>query len=248
MILLFMTAYRVPMGPGLSDQSWQSGIGTNYAAPMVSYADAVGPQITDGNITLAEITADGVHPTDLGHAYAAQFLEQNLQNAIENFPPGTSLAIIPPTQAPLYSSDFEYTSLQEGIGADGPALNPASNVGWIAQPYGSDPNLGPYEGAGLESSTIGSTLDFTVTGKEILLGYWVYGGPMGQVSVTVDGAAPVVLDSQLSGDAGNRAMNRVADSLASGPHQVHIDLLSTNDNGSTGNTFRLLCIGAGGVN
>ena len=145
---------------------------------MVSYFDAISPELTNGNITLAEINADGIHPTDLGHAYAAQFLEQNLLTAINNFPPGTVLEPIPPTQTPLYSSDFEFTSLVDGTGANGPSLNPTSNQGWFAQ---SDPTL-EYPGSGLQSSTPGSTLDFTVTGKEILIGYWLDGGPMGQAS------------------------------------------------------------------
>jgi lysophospholipase L1-like esterase len=248
-ILLFMTKYQLPVVEAwMTAQSWQSNIGANYNVPMVSYYDAIIPEYANGNITSAEITVDGTHPTDLGHAYTAQFLEQNLQLAIDNFPSGTALETIPATQAPLISSDFEFTSMEDGIGANGPALNPTSNLGWIAEPFASDPTLGPTPDPGLQSSTPGSTLDFTVTGKEILVAYYAYNGPMGQASVTVDGvAAPSVLDSYFLGNYGFRIMTRVANSLASGPHQVHIDLLSTMDSGSSGTTFRLLCVGTGGV-
>ena len=247
-IVLYMMKYQLPIvEANLTAQSWQSAIGANYSVPMVSYFDAISPELTNGNITLADITADGTHPTDLGHAYAAQFLEQNLQIAIDNFPSGTALQQTPATQAPLFTSDFEFTLLVDGIGADGPALNPTINVGWIAEPFASDPTLGPNVDPGLESFAPGSTLDFTVTGKEILMGYWDYDGPMGQVNVTVDGVTPgTVLDSW-NASAGFRGMWIVGDGLSSGPHAVHVELLSTADNGSTGNTFRLLCVGAGGV-
>jgi len=243
-ILLFMMTYALPIQEQYqTSQPWQSAIGTNYDLPMVSYFDAISPELTNGNITLAEISGDGTHPTDLGHAYAAQFLEQNLQIAIDNFPAGTALESIPATQSPLHSSEFEFTSL-----VDGATLNPSSNVGWVAEPANVPFSLG-YISAGLQSSTPGSTLDFEVTGREILLGYWVFDGPMGQASVTVDGVAyPDVLDGWFNQTwGGERGMTRVANSLASGTHQVHVDLLSTYDSGSTGNDFRLVCVGTGGT-
>jgi lysophospholipase L1-like esterase len=248
-ILLFMMKYQFPIvESNLTAESWQSGIGANYDLPMVSYFDAISPALTSGNITLAEVTADGTDPTDMGHAYAALFLEQNLQNAIDIFSSGTALEPIPATQAPLYSSDFEFTSLEDGTGGDGPPLNPSGNQGWGAEPIDSQPAIGNPD-SGLLSSTSGSTLDFVVTGKEIMLGYWIIGGPMGQASVTVDGVpAPSVLDgwSDLPNE-GRRGMSRVANGLANGPHQVQIELLDTVDSGSTGHNFLLLSVGAGGV-
>jgi lysophospholipase L1-like esterase len=246
-ILLFMMTYQLPIVESdVTAQPWQSAIGANYNVPMVSYFDAIGPELTNGNITLAQITPDDVHPNDLGHAYAAQFLEQNLQLAIDNFPSGTALEPIPATEAPLYSSDFEFTSLVEGNGTWGPPLNPTSNQGWVQVSTSPGGQLN-FPDAGLQSSTAGSTLDFTVTGKEILVGYWVNNAPMGQASVTVDGGAPATLDGFSATSNGDHTMYQAATGLADGPHQVQIQLLSTKDSGSTGNTFDLLTVGAGGV-
>jgi len=254
-ILLFMMTYGLPVVEDyLTAQPWQSAIGANYNVPMVSYFDAIGAELTNGNITLSEITADDVHPTDLGHAYAAQFIEQNIQNAIDNFPAGAALEDIPATAAPLYSSDFEFTSLQDGIGDDGPALNPTANSGWIDESAYSLASL-YWPPSGLFSSTPGSTLDFTVTGKEILIGYWIFNGPtltapMGEASVTVDGVAYYSdLDGWFDQSwGGYRGTTRVGNGLASGPHQVQITLLSTEDpGGSTGHDFIVLDVGAGGV-
>ena len=246
-ILLFMTKYQLPVvEEEMTAQLWQSAIGANYNLAMVSYFDAIGPELTDGNIAVTDLSGDGTHPNDLGHAYAAQFLELNLQNAIDSFSPGIAQETIAATPAPLYSNDFEFTSLEDGVGTNGPGLSPAGNQGWIAEAAGSDQFL-LGAAAGLESSTPGSTLDFTVTGKDILLGYWEYNGPMGKVSVTVDGV-PMAYDLDgwvpMAGN-GYRTFKRIASDLANGPHQVHVELLSTDD--TTGNTFRLLGVGAGGV-
>jgi lysophospholipase L1-like esterase len=254
-ILLFMMTYGLPVvEDNMTAQPWQSAIGTNYNVPMVSYFDAIGPELTNGNITLSEITADDVHPSNLGHAYAAQFIAQNIQNAIDNFPAGSALEDIPATAAALHSTDFEFTSLVDGIGDDGPALDPTANSGWTEESVYSMASL-YWPPSGLFSSTPGSTLDFTVTGKEILIGYWVFDGatmtaPMGEASVTVDGVAYY---SDLDGWfdqtwGGYRGETRVGNSLASGPHQVQITLLSTEDpGGSTGHDFIVLSVGAGGV-
>ena len=248
-ILLFMMTYPQTISqPTLEEyytaEPWQSAIGANYSVPMVSYADAIFPEIMNGTIALASITPDYTHPTDLGHAYIAQFLEQSITDAMNNFPAGTNAAPIPATPAALHSSDFEFTSL-----VDGATLNPTSNSGWVAKAAGTDGTNGNPD-AGLESSTPGSTLDFSVSGSEILVGYWVYDGAFGQVSVTVDGDASTstVLDGWADQTwGGSRGLTRVASGLTSGAHTVHIKLLSTKDSGSTGYTFRLLCVGAGGV-
>jgi len=84
-----------------------------------------------------------------------------------------------------------------------------------------------------------------VKGKEILVGYWGIDGPMGQVSVSVDGAAATTLDGFNPTLGGDLQLSQVASGLTDGPHQVYIELLSTQNSG--GNTFDVLCVGAGGV-
>jgi hypothetical protein len=78
---------------------------------MVSYADSIYPEIMNGAIILAQITTDFTHPTYLGHQYAAQFLEQAITNAVNNFPAGSTAESIPATPTPLHSSDLQFISL-----------------------------------------------------------------------------------------------------------------------------------------
>jgi lysophospholipase L1-like esterase len=244
-ILLFEMTYNDPLVKSRrTRQDWQSVIGTNYNLPMISFFDAIVPEMTDGTIPKELITSDLTHPTDLGHAYTALFLEQNIQNAIHNFPSGTPLESIPATQAPLYSCDFEFTSFVEGNGDWGIPMSPTGNQGWAAVSTSPGGRL-TYPSEGLESSSPGSTLDFTVTGKDILIGYWMNNGPLGQVSVTVDGGTPTTLDGFNVYSTGDNVIARVANGLTAGPHQVRVELLSTTNSGST--TFDVLSVGAGGV-
>jgi lysophospholipase L1-like esterase len=245
-IVLFMTTHQLPVvQSAMTAESWQSAIGANYDLPMVSYFQAISPELTNGHLTINQLTPDGTNPNDLGHAYAAQFIEQNLQIAINNFLPGTTPNVTSPTQPAMYSTDFEFTSLQEGIGTWGTPLNPINNQGWT--PVSVAPGGTPiFPDAGLEGSTPGSTIDFSVVGREILLGYYQIAGPMGQVRVSVDGGAAITLDGFYPSPIGNHVMSRLASGLQFGPHQVHIQLLGTKNSGSTGTTFDVLSIGAGG--
>jgi lysophospholipase L1-like esterase len=253
-ILLFLMRYQPNPGQSVTAEPWQSIIGDHYNLPMVSFFDAINPELTSGTISINQLTPDGVHPNDLGHAYIAQFLEQNLQNAIDDFAPDTAPQPISATAAPLYSTDFEFTSLVEGNGTWGAPLNPTNNQGWVTAPApwggGIDSPWGgslDVPGEGLESSTPGSTLDFIVVGREILIGYWRTNGPMGEISVSVDGGPANLLEAFYATVSGAHIMSRVADGLAFGAHQVHVELLSTKSSASTGNEFNLLSVGAGGV-
>jgi hypothetical protein len=250
-ILFFMMKFAVPVVEAkLTAEYWQAPIGANYNAPMVSFFDAVAPELTNGNITISDIAVADGHPNNQGYAYAARFLEQNIQNAIDNFPPGSAPEDIPATAAPKFSADFEFTSLVDGIGDEGPALNPIANSGWTTEAANSMTSIYSPP-SGLFSSTPGDALNFEVTGKDILIGYWVYGGvtpdaPMGEAGVTVDGVpCPTNLDAWY--DGARRIFTRVASGLANTTHQVQITLLSTEDPNSGGNDFIVLSVGAAGL-
>ena len=247
-VLLFMSTYFAPVDDWKNTaQQSEATIGANYDTPMVSYHDAITPELVNGTIPVDMITPDSTHPNDLGHAYAALFLQTALQNAMDRFAPGSSPDPIPVTAAPLYSDHFEFTTLEDGLGNHGPALKPTGNSGWTAEASFSHPALGGVP-EGLQSSTPGRVLDFTVNGTDILIGYWNIKGPMGEVSVTVDGALyPTLLEAWGSQTWGGfRGEARVAGTLP-GNHQVHLALLSSQHVGSTGTTFRILSVGTGGT-
>ena len=158
-----------------------------------------------------------------------------LQTAITAFAPTATAASLPATPSPLRTDVFEFTSLQ-----DGSSLAPTTNKGWTLQSASGDIDQG------LESTTVGSTLDFKVTGSRILFSYVEDNIPFGQASVSVDGGAARVLDAYApDGFGGFRAMANLG-TFAPGSHTVHVTLLGSTTSGGTPR-FRVVAVGTGGV-
>ncbi len=87
---------------GINAQEIQQPVCAYYRVPMVSYRDAIWPQVRtdsqpDGRYTWEEICADWVHPTDKGHAIIAELLLAYLNEVYEaaaTYPaPDTSLPV-----------------------------------------------------------------------------------------------------------------------------------------------------------
>lgn len=68
-LLLFMT-----MEDGTSAQENDSLIGFRYGIPMISYGNAVLPEIEAGAFTWRDISPDNIHPNDRGHAITGELL------------------------------------------------------------------------------------------------------------------------------------------------------------------------------
>jgi lysophospholipase L1-like esterase len=68
-ILLFMMWER-----GGNDQEMQAKVGRHYDLPMVSFRDAMWPEMAAGRMKWSDYIVDTVHPNDAGHAAAARFL------------------------------------------------------------------------------------------------------------------------------------------------------------------------------
>jgi len=63
---------------GDNAQKWHSQVGKHYDIPMISYRDAVWPEVEAGKITWRDISPDEVHPNGQGYIR----LEQNLFGAL----------------------------------------------------------------------------------------------------------------------------------------------------------------------
>lgn len=247
-LLLFMSQCNFANGyPGYRcGRLWQAPLGTHYGLPMASFEDGIVPEIDAHRLACADVSADGTHPNDIGHAFAAQFIEQTLQTALNAFPPGATPLAIPATPAPLRTDAFEFTTLADGRGQ---TLTPVTNSGWAlkAAAGGAD--------AGYESATPGSTIEFDVRGDRLLLSYWfindtIQKAGIGQVSVSVDGATATTYDAWSDATwGGYRKMVRLGTTYPLATHRVKITLLATRNAGNTtaGNTFRILALGSGGA-
>ena len=69
---------------GTCAQSDQVPIGEFYDLPMVSYRDAIWPEVEKGTFIWKDICADWVHPTDIGHAICAELINTYFQTVYDN--------------------------------------------------------------------------------------------------------------------------------------------------------------------
>lgn len=228
-LLLFMVNER-----GANAQEWHAKVGRHYGLPMISYRDALWPEIQAGRLKWRDLSPDEVHPNDRGMELAAQFVTRFLAQTLERMPTGDRRSAIAPVPPPLFTDRFEHVALFE---AD--RLRPTSNVGWIYEP-----------GARYWTSTKpGSVIEFQVPGRWISLMFYRLRGGMGKVKVQVDENPPTTLDGWFPGTwGGYRETAPLGDALPPGDHRVRIELLAETNPQSPGHEFRILGIGAAGVN
>ena len=217
---------------GRNAQEWQSKVGRHYGLPLVSYRDALWPEIQAGRMKWEDVEADQVHPNDRGHAYCASFITAVLDKTLHDLPQSVRLAEVQPLPPPLLSDLFEYTSLYE---AD--ALKPVANKGW-----NYDPKIRAWK-----SNKPGSVVEFEVEGQVIFTMHYVVKGPMGTARVSVDGKKVRELNGWFDQTwGGYRQTNEVARVPGAGKHRVRFELLDVKSPGSTGNEFRILGLGTAG--
>jgi lysophospholipase L1-like esterase len=231
-VVLLFTMHR----NGTNAQEWQGKVGAHYGLPMVSFRDALWPEIEAGRIKWEEVEADIVHPNDRGHAYMAEFVISLLERVRKALPVDAELPAVAPVPQPLFSDLFETVDLRE---AD--ALQTVSNQGWVydqAQGWNRC----------WKSDKPGSVIEFEIDGQLLLTMHWVVRGGMGRARVSVDGGSPRTLDGWFDQTwGGYRQTNELARNLSPGRHQVRFELLAEKSQDSTGCEFRILGLGAGGV-
>ncbi len=231
LMLLFMTK-----NDGSNAQEWQSKIGKHYSLPMISYRDAIWPEIQKGKLKWTEISPDNVHPNEAGHVLTGELICMALDKAFKNFSTENIPSVNSPIPSAFFSDSFEFTSV-----FDGEALVPVTNKNWVFD--GSQPKI-----AGWKSSVPGSIIEFEINGTVIFLSCWRINGPMGKAVITVDGTNPVIMDAWFDQTwGGYRYMLPVRKNLLSEKHIVRIELLAEKNTQSTGTEFRVLCLGSAGI-
>ncbi len=223
--LLFMSR-----NDGTNAQDWEVTVGDHYQLPMVSYRDAVQPEVTAGRVHWETIGSDVVHPTDAGHAYVADLLGAMLEKALAK---GGTQEAATPLPAPLYSGLYEHTTLREA--AD---LQPISNQGWA------------YDVAKKAwcSAQPGSVVEFKLPGTLLMLMNYHLRAPMGKVRIQVDELPPIVNDAWFDQTwGGYRETLLLGRDLPPGNHRVRIELLEEKNPQSEGHEYRLMGLGSAGA-
>lgn len=218
---------------GANSQEWQSKLGYHYGLPMVSFRDAVQPEIADGRLKEEDVMADDVHPNDRGHELAAGIVTRYLNEVLKAFPDGAKASAVKALPAPLFTDVFEHVRFYDGAN-----LKPTENKGWIFDaPSGS-----------WIAKTPGSVLKCEVEGTLIEAVTFRIKGPMGRARVQVDDRLPVTLEGWFDATWGGFIpVDIVARDLKPGKHQVQIEVLPDKAAESTGHEFRLFGLGAAGI-
>jgi lysophospholipase L1-like esterase len=218
---------------GTNSQEFQGEIGRRYQLPMISYRDAVWPEIQAGRLKWADVFQDVIHPNDTGHAWIATCVESLLSDAVGQLP--ADAPPIPPMPSARYSDVFSSTRI---IRAD--QLTPTMNTGWT---FNSTQNC-------WQSDRVGSLIEFACDGPLIEL---MYGrtSPLGGVaSAWVDSRDTVRCDAWFDGTwEGYPQFDILGRDLQPGSHRVRVRITSEQNMYSHGHEFKILGLvraGAGG--
>lgn len=218
---------------GQNAQEWHAKIGKHYGLPMISFRDALWPEIESGRLKWEDVEADMVHPNDRGHAHAAQFITEYLESVLAEKSPATRPAAPDASlPQPLTSDLFEHVRLFEAN-----QIQPASNQGWT---YAAEDHC-------WKADQPGSIIEFELDGSAIITGHYVIRGPMGRAAVSIDGSEPRQLEAWFEATwGGYRQTNELARGLPPGKHRVRFELLQDKHPQSEGHEFRIMSLGAAG--
>lgn len=218
---------------GSNAQAGQEKLGRHYGLPMISFRDALWPEIAAGRLKWEDIEADMVHPNARGHAYAARFVTDYLSGVLHSLPsssqPSKINDLLPD---PLISDLFEHVRLLENDD-----LKPVLNQGWTLDSHKRR----------WHADKPGSIIEFDVDGTAILTMHYVIKGPMGRAKVSVDGGPAKVLEGWFDQTwGGYRQTNELARELAPGKHRVRFEVLADKKPTSTGYEFEIFGLGTAG--
>jgi GDSL-like Lipase/Acylhydrolase family len=224
-LLLFMMWEK-----GGNDQAMQEKVGAHYHLPMVSFRDALWPEMATGHLKWSDYIVDTVHPTDAGHAAAACFITTMCNNALKAALAGKSGGANP-LPSPLYTDAFQQVRWR-----DAAALDPVKNEGWRLV-------FGEKGIPAWNSAKTRGRISFDWSGTGLVA---VFADPpydLRRVRFSIDGAPFQTLDAL---DQPNRAIVVLAQDLAPGRHIV--ELARVDDGDSTAvQEVNVLGIGSLGV-
>ncbi len=231
LLLLFMMKKD-----GANAQEPFARVGAHYNLPMVSYRDAIWPEIQSGRMKWEDLSPDAIHPKDSGHAYAATMITTALSKVLSTLPKNEPLPRTEPVPAPLTSNLYDHTKLFTGA-----EMKPLQNHGWTLEATANP------KSTGWKATEPGSVLAFEIPGSLIFFQYWKIHGAMGKTRVSIDGVPMGDYDAWFDKTWGgyNQTL-AIAHDLAPRMHRVCITLLPEKNPSSSGTEFRVTGIGSAG--
>lgn len=216
---------------GGSPQSAHLKVAETYDLPMISYHDAIIPEIDAGNFAWKDTSNDNVHPNDAGHAVMAQCVlnlfdqvKDGLENESKDVEPFDPAAVDSPT-----GDRFAGATLGS---ADTPELVEVVDAGTFTE----SAQFGNFSGGW--GSTTGGSAVFKIKCKDLgILYHKNISGTFGKVAVKVDDNAAVIVDGDFPGGWGNYPKaEEIFSSDETAEHTVKVEFI----NGDTAPDFEIL--------
>ncbi|MBO4868017.1 MAG: SGNH/GDSL hydrolase family protein [Ruminococcus sp.] len=216
---------------GGSPQNSHLKVAENYDLPMISYHDAIIPEIDAGNFQWKDTSNDNVHPNDAGHAVMAQCVlnlfdqvKGDLENESKEVTPFAPAAVGSPT-----GDRFAGATLGS---ADTPELVEVVDEGTFTEKA----QFGSFNGGW--GSTTGGSAVFKIKCKNLGILYNKnVNGTFGSIAVKVDDNAVVIVDGDFPGGWGSYPKaDEIFSSDETAEHTVTVEFI----NGDTNPDFEIL--------
>ncbi len=230
--------HNVYYDTGKSAAYYHAQVGRHYDLPCISMQNSIYPAVAAGRLPAEKITADFLHPNDLGHALMASVITNFLEKVMHDKTQEPQ-KIFP---APLTENAYEHcVRLQYSNSTPGKSV--------FVEDMTPQRDITDIFRNGWSAGEKGAYLEFAFRGTGAAVQYRrVKDGPAPIATAVVDEnpETACVLDGTFDETWGDKMqLTTVAEHLPYGEHQVRIEITETHDNDKAG--FYLVSVIASGV-
>ncbi|MBO7353339.1 MAG: SGNH/GDSL hydrolase family protein [Lachnospiraceae bacterium] len=185
---------------GVNSQDEHDEIGEAYDITCISVRDAVRPEIEAGRIKREELSPDGLHPNDAGHAVLAGLVTDHLEKLCAEYVEGKAKPA-----APVVTIDPVTVNAMEKLKRTQYRSKAVECKGFKPD-YSKKKDLHDLFKHGWKAWNKGDSITFTFTGSELALQYRKTihrPTPVAEAIIDGDTAHPVLLDGNFDQDWGD---------------------------------------------
>ena len=203
---------------GTSPQNTHLNVAQAYNIPLISYHDAIIPEIDAGNFEWSKLQADVVHPNSAGHTIMAQLLTSFTAKIKDNIDSvSTEVAPFDASTAAPYGDKYAGAAIADRDSeavetVDEGTFTDVTNFQQFTNGWGT---------------TTGGSIKMKVTAKNIGIIYYMnVDGTYASVDVKVDGESTKLLNADFTGGWGNYAKaDEIFTSDEVAEHEVEITVI-----------------------
>ncbi len=169
-----------------------------YGVPVLSYHDAVAPEVNAGNFEFSKISGDGTHPNDIGHGWVADIVENFVSKVKSSMDSASAPVPFDPATPSPTGDRYSAARIVD--------LNSEDVKVTLDDHFDEGSSFWAYKNGWSTSS--GGTITFELEFRNLgLLYYKSVNGKGGAAAVQVDGVNAKLIDSDFSGGWGSYAAN-----------------------------------------